>query len=156
MYQKHESIRTTIKCTFQKTGNRRSLDNYVRPDLDTYQIPKNGQENIIWWAQTVLHYKDRFLQKFPYRSQQSHINFPRKICQCCPAVNDSAFTVTRIKSTWWKLKCSTSNRNSLQIDIVVCPVVNFNKVPEITQWTSFIRMGISTDVCCSQTLFVLL
>ena len=55
MYQKHESIRTTIECTFQKTGNRRSLDNYARPDLDTYQIPKNGQENIIWWAQIVLH-----------------------------------------------------------------------------------------------------
>jgi hypothetical protein len=121
-YTKNMSIRATIKCTFQKIENTRSLDNYVRANLGTYQRPKIGQENIIWQVQIVLHYKDCFIQKISYRSQQSPINFPRKICQCCPTVNDSAFTVTRIKSTCWKLKCSTTNRNSLQIDIVVCPV----------------------------------
>ena len=125
------SIRTTIKCTFRKTGNRWSLHNYVRPNLDAYQIPKKwlrehmAVTNCSW---SLLRTKIVcFMQKFPYRSQQSPVNFPRKICQCCPAVNDSSFTVTRIKSTCWKLKCSTTNRNSLQIDIVVCPVVNFNK-----------------------------
>jgi hypothetical protein len=70
--------------------------------------------------------KDCLIQKFPYRSQQSPVNFPRKICQCCPTVDDSsAFTATRTKSTRWKLECSTANRNSLQIDIVARPVVNF-------------------------------
>lgn len=47
--EKQESIRTTIKFTFQKTGNRRSLDNYVRPDLDTYQKPKMVKKISYGW-----------------------------------------------------------------------------------------------------------